>query len=189
MSFKYVNRACNFYFSFFKKNVLLCKIKKLIIKIKNCSMIQRIQSIFLFVSMCFMVSMFFVPIAELAYETGEILAFDFTGFYVTEAGMTTCISKQYSIMTFGILICALNFVTIFMYKSRLLQLRLCIYNILLLAGIMGVTFFVLYNVQNVLSISFRLSVVFPVIAIILHYLAFRGIRNDELMVQALSRLR
>ena len=152
-------------------------------------MIQRIQSIFLFVSLCFTGSMFFVPVAELVYETGEILAFDFTGFYITEAGTTTCISNQYSIMTFGILICALNFITIFMYRSRLLQIRLCIYNILLLAGLLGVTFFVLYSVPNVQSVSFRLPVVFPVIAIILYYLAFRSIRRDELMVQALSRLR
>jgi len=152
-------------------------------------MIQRIQSIFLFASLCFLVPMFFAPIAELVYETGEILTFNITGFYQSEAGVTTCISNQYSIMFYGILICALNLITIFMYKSRLLQLRLCIYNMLLLAGLTGVTLFVLYSVQNVHSVSFSLPAVFPVISIILHYLAFRGIRKDELMVQALSRLR
>ena len=152
-------------------------------------MIQRIQSIFLFASLCFLVPMFFAPVAELVYETGEILTFNLTGFYQSEAGVTTCISKQYSIMLFGVLTCVLNLGIILMYKSRLLQLRLCVYNILLLIGLTGIVLFLLYTVQNVQSVSFSLPAVFPVIAVILHYLAFRGIRKDELMVQALSRLR
>ena len=152
-------------------------------------MIQRIQSVFLFASLCFLVPMFFVPIAELVYETGEILTFNFTGFYQTEAGITNCISSQYSIMSFGILICAMNLITIFMYKRRILQLRLCIYNIILLIGLSGIILYVVYSVQNISSVSFSLPAVFPIVAVILHYLAFRDIRKDELMVQALSRLR
>ena len=152
-------------------------------------MIQRIQSIFLFASLCFLVPMFFTPVAELIYETGEIFAFNLTGFYQIEAGTAITISRQYSLMAFGILICALNLIIIFAYKSRALQLRLCIYNILLLAGLTGVILFILYTLPNLSSVSFALPAVFPVIAIILHYLAFRGIRRDELMVQALSRLR
>jgi hypothetical protein len=45
------------------------------------------------------------------------------------------------------------------------------------------------NLPNLETVSYRLPIVFPVISAILHYLAFRGIRKDELMVQALSRLR
>jgi len=156
------------------------------IKIK---MIQRIQSIFLFASLCFLVPMFFVPLAELVYETGEILSFNFMGFYETKAGVTAYIDNQYSIMFFGMLICALNLMIIFMYKSRVLQLRLCIYNIIFLAGLTGVVLFVLFNAQNIQSVVFGIPAVFPVISIILHCLAFRGIRKDELMVMALSRLR
>ena len=152
-------------------------------------MIQRIQSVYLFVSLCFIVPMFFAPVANLVYETGEILTFDFTGFFISDAGTVTRISVQYSIMAFAILICALNLITIFLYKNRLLQIRLCIYNILFLLGITGVTLFVLYNVQNVQTVSFRMPIVFPIISVILHYLAFRGIRRDHFMVEALSRLR
>ena len=152
-------------------------------------MIQRIQSIFLFVSLCFVTPMFFAPVAKLVYETGEILTFNLTGFYLSEAGTTTCISNQYSLMLFGILICALNLIIIFLYRKRMIQLRLCIYNILLLIGLAGVMLFVLYSLQGVRSVSFSMPAVFPVVSIILHYLAFRGIRKDELMVQSLSRLR
>ena len=149
-------------------------------------MIQRIQSVFLFVSLCFLVPLFFAPMAVLVHETGEIFSFNFVGFYRSELGITT---REYSILAFGILICALNLIIIFMYRNRLLQIRLCIYNILLLIGISGVVLFVLYGVRDIHAISFRLPAVFPVVSVILHYLAFRGIRKDELMVQALSRLR
>lgn len=152
-------------------------------------MIQRIQSIFLFASLCFLVPMFFAPVAEMIYETGEIFAFNLIGFSQTEANITTTLSNQYSIMAFGILICVLNLIIIFLYKSRMLQLRLCIYNILLLAGLTGVVLFALYTVPDVRSVSFGLPAVFPIISIILHYLAFRAIRRDDLMVKALSHLR
>jgi len=133
--------------------------------------------------------MFFAPVAELIYETGEIFAFNLTGFYQTEAGVTTSISNQNSILVFGILICVLNLLIILMYKSRVLQIRMCIYNMLFLAGLTGIMLFVLYSVPNIKSVSFSLPSVFPVISLILHYLAFRGIRKDELMVQALNRFR
>ncbi len=138
-------------------------------------MIQRIQSLFLFAALCFLVPMFFMPLAELHFSTGSILTFD--------------LSSDISIMVFGILICALNFVAIFMYKRRVLQMRLCIYNIILLIGMTGVVLYVLYGIKDVESVQYRLPFVFPIIAVILHYLAFRGIRKDELMVQAMSRLR
>ena len=152
-------------------------------------MIQRIQSVFLFISLCFVIPLFFAPVAELGYETGEILSFNLTGFYLTEAGTTTVVSNQYSLLLFGILICALNLITIFLYRRRVLQLRLCVYNILLLIGLTGVVLFTLYSLQNVRSVSFSMPAVFPVVSIILHYLAFRSIRKDELMVQDSNRLR
>jgi hypothetical protein len=133
--------------------------------------------------------MFFVPVAELIYATGEVLTFDLTGFYQAGDGVSTRVSNQYSILAFGILICMLNAIIILMYRRRVLQLRLCIYNILLLAGLVGVMMFVVYSVQGVDGVWFRLPVMFPGIAMILHFLAFRSIRKDELMVQALSRIR
>ena len=152
-------------------------------------MIQRIQTVFLFVSLCFLVPMFFAPVAEMIYETGELFAFNLNGFYQIEAETTIMLSNQYSILILGILIVALNLIIILMYKSRVLQMRLCVYNMLLLAGLMGIVSFVLYTVPNVRSVSFSLPAVFPIICLILHYLAFRGIRRDEMMVQALSRFR
>ncbi len=153
-------------------------------------MIQRIQSFFLLASLCFLIPMFFFPMAGLISDGGTVYLFNLTGFYQTGIdGTQQTVSNQYSIMAFGILICALNLIAIFMYKRRILQIRLCIYNIILLVGLFGILLFVIYGVKDIASISYRLPITFPIISIILHYLAFRGIRKDELMVQALSRLR
>ena len=152
-------------------------------------MIQRIQTVFLVVSLCFLIPMFFSPIAELMIESGEIQYFSLVGFYQTEAGAVHSINCHYLVMILGIVICALSLIAIFMYHKRTLQIRLCLYNIFLLVGLMGVVLFVLYVGQNIQSISFNVPVVFPVISIILHYLALRGIRKDEQMVQSLNRLR
>jgi hypothetical protein len=148
-------------------------------------MIQRIQSIFLFASLCFLAPMFFVTVADLAHLSGEVYAFNLTGFFQT----TQTVNRQYSLMLFGVLICVVNLVAIFLYRNRSLQMRLCVYNIIFIAGLLGVMLFILLGVKQIETVSYHLPVVFPVISIILHYLAYRGIRKDELMVRALSRLR
>ena len=154
-------------------------------------MIQRIQSVFLLASLCLLVPMFFVPAAKLTYESGYIIGFNFTGFYPVDIDTETTIlnNKSYSIMAFSILICALNLIAIFLYRIRLLQIRFCIYNILFLIGLTGILFFYLNSVPDVQSVSYSLPIVFPLVSAILHYLAFRGIRKDHFMVEALSRLR
>jgi hypothetical protein len=151
-------------------------------------MIQRIQSVFLFVSLCFLAPMFFMPSASLISNGGEIYTFNLTGFSQTGQEETVHVSRQISLMLFGILICVLNFITIFMYRRRVLQLRLCIYNIILIIGLLGVMLYVIHVTPKD-TVHFSLPIVFPVVSGILHYLAFRGIRRDELMVQALNRLR
>jgi len=152
-------------------------------------MIQRIQTIFLAASLCFLIPMFFAPVAELISKTGELFSFHLTGFYRVEAEVITSFSSRLFIMIFGILICAMNLIIIFMYRKRILQIRLCIANILLLIVLSGIVLFVLFSEQNIQSLSFNLPAVFPVISIILHFLAIRRIRKDDLLVQSLNRLR
>jgi hypothetical protein len=150
-------------------------------------MIQRIQSVFLLVSLCFLAPLFFVPIVEMEWG-GVFYHFDLTGFSQTGSENVKTIDRQWSLMLFGLLICLLNVVIIFMYRQRTLQMRLCIYNIILIIGLAGVCLYIILTSPKD-AVYFNLPVVFPAIAVILHYLAFRGIRRDELMVQALSRLR
>jgi hypothetical protein len=131
--------------------------------------------------------MFFFPIAGI--DSGGVLyTVDLTGFFSVALGETTLVDRQYSLMMYGMLVCALNFITIFMYRRRVLQMRLCIYNIILIFGLLGVMLYIIW-ISPKEAVHFNLPVVFPLVSAILHYLAFRGIRKDDVMVQALNRLR
>ncbi|MFW6370734.1 MAG: DUF4293 family protein, partial [Bacteroidota bacterium] len=72
------------------------------------------------------------------------------------------------------------------------QMRVVIYAMLLLVGSLGLTYYYLTQTMKQLdapNYSFELAVTFPLVAIILLYLAFRGIRRDELLVRSINRIR
>lgn len=82
------------------------------------------------------------------------------------------------------------FATIFLFKNRILQIRMTIFNSLLLVGYymaFFAFFFVLRSDET--SFQFHWALCFPLIAIILNYLAIRAIGRDEAMVHAADRLR
>jgi glucan phosphoethanolaminetransferase (alkaline phosphatase superfamily) len=134
--------------------------------------------------------MFFVTVAVLEYSTSEILNFNLMGYYLqAHTGELLKIKSTFSIVALGGLICLLNIAIILMYNNRMLQMRMCVYNILLLIGLIGILLFTLYSISDNPSVNFRLPFVFPIVAAILHFLAFRCIRKDEYTVQALNRLR
>lgn len=80
--------------------------------------------------------------------------------------------------------------TIFLFKNRMLQIRMTIFNSLLLVGyyIAFLAFyFALKNDANLFRIGWALCL--PLISIILNILAIRAIGRDEVMVKAADRLR
>ena len=80
--------------------------------------------------------------------------------------------------------------TIFLYKNRMLQIRMSIFNSLLLVGYY-IAFFAFYfalkNDENLFRIGWALCL--PLVSIILNILAIRSIGRDEVMVKAADRLR
>ncbi|KAA6322419.1 hypothetical protein EZS27_028037 [termite gut metagenome] len=92
-----------------------------------------------------------------------------------------------------LLVCTLiAFITIFLYKRRILQTKMILFNNILLVGyyIDIITFYFMTK-GNPETSSFQLSwtLCFPVIAMIINYLARRAIKRDEAMVKATDRLR
>jgi uncharacterized membrane-anchored protein YitT (DUF2179 family) len=72
-----------------------------------------------------------------------------------------------------------------------LQIRLSIINSVLLAGYYGLLFIYLWQAGNVLNADWYLNIVtaFPLINIILTFLAIRAIGKDEALIKSLNRLR
>jgi hypothetical protein len=82
--------------------------------------------------------------------------------------------------------------TIFLYKRRILQVRMTIFNTLLLIGfyVASLAFYLVFKGDDP-EMSFRIhwALCLPLVSVILNYLAIRAIYRDEVMVRAADRLR
>lgn len=89
------------------------------------------------------------------------------------------------------MVTAISVITIFIYKKRVLQMRITVYNMILMIGILVLGYY--YASQGAKELSGEIKLLFysvmPVISFILSLLAWRGIRRDYLMLKAVERLR
>lgn len=147
-------------------------------------MIQRIQTVFLFLSAVFAGILFFVPVASFEVAS-ELVKFSIFG--------VESQSNAFSLLILTVLMVIVPFVTIFMYKKRELQLKLSSFNVLLNAIFCGLIFlFYVDNVQEKLSateISYLFGTYIPLINMVLSVLAMRWIRKDIELIKSVDRLR
>lgn len=152
-------------------------------------MIQRIQTLYLLLSVALIVAAMCLPIGSFIAPDGV------TTHVLKPLGLTladgTCQSTWglWGILLLDTVVAAC---TIFLYKNRMLQVRTTVFNTLLMAGYyLACVAFVFMLKGDLEGVSFTpgWALCFPAIAIILHYLAFRGIMSDEVMVRAADRLR
>ena len=93
--------------------------------------------------------------------------------------------STYALMILTGISVLLSFITIFLFKNRKLQLRLCLGGIFL-----SVLIIVLYFLEiKSLSGSISLSSIFVFAILVGYIMALIGIRKDEKLVKALDRLR
>jgi len=154
-------------------------------------MIQRIQSIFLFLASIAIALVFFFPLANFFSENYSVQ------FWVTGIIKHTEFSDNVNISSLPLLIIVpfialLSFITIFLYKNRKIQLKLIKFNILLNIILIALYFF--YFINNIEEITFANAdylegSFFPLISLVFFILAFRAIRKDEKLVRSADRLR
>jgi hypothetical protein len=131
-------------------------------------MIQRVQTLFLLAAVGLLTGMFFSPLAT----------------YIDE----TIFYRSSWILLFFLILCgAVGFITVFLYHHRMAQIRLCLFNSIVLLGLQGIIIY--YMVTAAPGAVFSLTVAFPLIAAILLVLALRYIARDEAMVKSLHHLR
>ncbi len=147
-------------------------------------MIQRIQSVYLLVSAILIGLLFVLPFAEIAKD-GAIYLFNYKG--ITLDGTLTENGTAISLLI-GIILTLHGF-AILGYKNRIRQIRIIVFTILIMFGLFGMFFFFIYNSFSDADINFKISMVFPLVAIIFDYLAIRGIGKDEALIRSLDRIR
>ncbi len=153
-------------------------------------MLQRIQTLYLLIIAVLTAIMLFMPLAVL--QTGEkFFSFDVFGIN-TIAPEPELVYPTWGLFILVALIALIALVTIFLFKKRMLQIRLCIFNAILMVGFYGFFAYLIYVMKQQLgdlSISIRFALSFPLINLILDYLAIRSIGADEVLVRSLDRLR
>ena len=125
---------------------------------------QRIQTLYLFISTVLIALLFFCDKAE--------------GVSFTE---------YFPYLVFIIVITLLNVLALTTYRFRVFQMRTAVLSALVIIAFqiwLAVDFFTFGKTDD-----FHITAVFPIAAVILDFLAARGIFADELMVRSASRLR
>lgn len=152
-------------------------------------MIQRIQSLYLVAIVALMVTAIFTPLAYFVAGAEEYLLYAFS----LKGG-----EVSYSTMYMGFVVALaaiIPFVTIFLFKNRMLQIRLCAVELVLLIGsviFMAIYYYLGSRMFTNLEFStqgFRIAIIFPLVSIVLDYLAMRAIFHDEMLVRSLDRIR
>lgn len=152
-------------------------------------MIQRIQSVYLLlvailsgVALCLPLGHFHAAangLEEATFRTLGVSAVDGTG------------QSTWGLFCILLLSAIVSFVTIFLFRNRMLQVRMVIFSSLLIVGFYIVFGLFLYVLSDQYTHGFSVAVplCLPMVCLILHYLAFRAIYRDEVMVRAADRLR
>lgn len=153
-------------------------------------MLQRIQTVYLLIIVALMVAMLFLPLAVLQ-DGGQFYSFDAMGIS-TIAAQPELVYPTWGLFALTAVISILALVTIFLFRKRILQIRLCIFNAILMLGFYGLFGFFVWVLDGKMEdaiLSVKIALSFPVIALILDYLAIRNIGADEALVRSLDRLR
>ena len=155
-------------------------------------MIQRIQTLYLLLAAALMSLTLFLPLATIWQGDHEVVVKTWfaDGTVGFKAPLPLYLGIILSIAT------ALPLVTIFLYKKRMAQIRLCVSEIVLLIGSAAFIALYCYRMCDVLAelmqeLNFTLgfAALMPVVAIIPMVLAIRGIARDEALVRSLDRIR
>lgn len=154
-------------------------------------MLQRIQTIYLLISFILSGLMIFFPILEFNYEL-QNYELQIKGLMlITEEGKTL-IDTTILLSILTITIPLITLLTINMYKHRILQIRLSVFNTVLMLGYYGMFFITKHILTNQYQDAVQhieWPIIMPIISAILTVLAIIAIGKDEVLVKSLDRLR
>ncbi len=154
-------------------------------------MIQRIQSLYLLSVTVLTAIMLFAPLAWFVSEAGS---YELHAFRILSAEGATLHTTPY----LGIVLtlaCLLPLLTLLLFRRRMLQIRLCAVEAVLLIGVLVMEGAYYYLSNRVFAdLAFRSqgikpTLFLPVIALIAVVLAARAIFRDEVLVRSADRIR
>ena len=154
-------------------------------------MIQRIQTIFLFVVLLALVGFNFFPYWESVPRNGEASHLLFSYAHVVINGEDASLTIGLYAVVAGLtgLAALLAIIEISMFKNRVQQMKLGALNSVIMTIALGfMTYFVL-QLQKELSGSFGIGIFILALAMLANVMARRFINKDEKLVRSVDRIR
>ncbi len=154
-------------------------------------MIQRIQSLFLLLAAVIMLPLYSQPLARLQISDTIFLHLFHNRVEAFNQDTFTDVST-WPVTTLLTAMILISLFTFFSYKKRIRQIRLCVFNIILHFGFIGLVYFYTkytLNLNNGVQSVFLWPVIFPFLSVLLNYLALKRIQKDELLIRSMDRLR
>lgn len=150
-------------------------------------MLQRVQTLYLLGVAILHTLTLFLPIASLVTSSEELI-FETIGIYNSAKEL---IYSTWGLFILSVIISLISIVTIGLYRKRMTQIRLSIFNACLMIGFYGVFAFLTWITTGKFTadLAIRLPLSFPLIGFILNWLAIRSIGADEALVRSLNRIR
>ncbi|WP_461449362.1 DUF4293 domain-containing protein [Mucilaginibacter sp.] len=155
-------------------------------------MIQRVQSIYLFLAALAIFALFLFPLVHNVYVDNKPTTIMVTGTYQDVNGVQTHIDHFVALTAVTGVAAFIPLLIIFLYKNRKMQVTLC-YSAMLL--VIGYSFWIAQAAKAVVGditlqpSNYGIGMFLCPLAIVFLLLAIRGIHNDERLLKSANRLR
>jgi tellurite resistance protein TehA-like permease len=152
-------------------------------------MIQRIQTVFLLIAFILVGLLFFIPFASIM--STDIFNLSILGVSSVNPKLNAGLEQPFWLTGLGTISALLILIDIFLYKKRKLQINLCFVSLVLLIALNLSMYTVTQDFHTLFSaeISYKIAFVFPLVAAVLVFLAYRSIKKDDNLVRSLDRIR
>jgi hypothetical protein len=154
-------------------------------------MIQRIQSVYLLLVVILSTIVLFAPVAHIN-TPATVFELSYRGFTSTPA-INALHTNVWGLIVVAALIPLIAVWTIFLYKKRRLQMRMCIINFVLMIVYYNVVVMYLFFAGKQLGTasewSYTVFEAFPAICMVLTFMAVKAIQKDEKLIRSTNRLR
>lgn len=154
-------------------------------------MIQRIQTLLLLFAAIINSVLFYIPFATIITNKSKII-YRLTGIeYIAENSNSTD-NFSFILLLLNSLIILLYFVVIFLFKKRILQIKISQLSLLLNLALISLVFFAIDNIEIKGNINIKynfLPFVLIFLSIILIFFSIKNIKKDEEIVRASERIR
>ncbi len=141
-------------------------------------MIQRIQTLWLFLSTACAALFIFLPV--------------YKGVFLNGTWQAVSISENLFLLSGATISGCIGLITIFLFKKRKLQKRLILLNILLTIGVFVAQYYLIEIYKKDIGIiqgDWQMTAILPLFILVFHVFAYRGIAADEKLLSSADRMR